>query len=77
MTVRENEGPPLRILDGAWSRILSYHPYEPVLDRAEGIYLYDTDGNRYIDASSGPFAVNLGHGDKRVAEAITKQLAKF
>ena len=77
MTVHELEGPPLRTLDGAWSSILSYRPFEPVLEQAEGIYLYDTDGNRYIDASSGPFAVNLGHGDKRVAEAITKQLAKF
>ena len=77
MTVHELEGPQLRTLDGAWNTILSYRPFEPVLERAEGIYLYDTDGNRYIDASSGPFAANLGHGDKRVAEAISKQLAKF
>ena len=77
MTVSEREGPQLRTLDGACSRILSYRPFEPVLERADGIYLYDTDGNRYIDASSGPCAANLGHGDKRVGEAIAKQLAKF
>jgi adenosylmethionine-8-amino-7-oxononanoate aminotransferase len=34
----------------------------PMIDRAEGLYLYDTEGRRYLDASGGPLVVNLGHG---------------
>ncbi|MBW1708976.1 MAG: aspartate aminotransferase family protein [Deltaproteobacteria bacterium] len=73
--IEEKFGP--RKLEDMWSHVLSYHPFKPVLDRAEGIYLYDTDGNRYIDVSGGPIAINLGHGDKRINEAIAKQLEKF
>ena len=32
----------------------------PKLDRAEGVYLWDTDGNRYLDASSGPMGLRSG-----------------
>ncbi|MBW2367472.1 MAG: aspartate aminotransferase family protein [Deltaproteobacteria bacterium] len=63
--------------EGMWGSIFSSHTFEPILDRAEGIYLYDTDGNRYIDISGGPMAVGIGHGDKRVNEAIAKQLDKY
>ena len=49
--------------------MFSYHAFAPVLERAEGIYLYDTEGNRYIDASGGPIAMNIAHGDRRVIEA--------
>ena len=69
--------PGLRKPDGIWEKPFSYHPFTPVLDRAEGVYLYDEDGNRYMDASGGPMAVNLGHGDPRIIEAITKQAEKF
>jgi adenosylmethionine-8-amino-7-oxononanoate aminotransferase len=60
-----------------WSRVFSDHPFEPVLARAEGVWLYDEDGNRYLDASGGPLAVNLGHGDRRVAAAVADQMARF
>jgi len=66
-----------RKIEDVWSAEFSAHPFHPILDRAEGIYLYDTDGNRYIDASGGPMAVGVGHGDKRVNEAIHRQLDKF
>ena len=46
------------------------HEY-PAIERGEGIYLYDTDGNRYIDASSGPITCSLGHGVKEIADTIT------
>ena len=42
--------------------------------RGEGIYLWDAEGNRYIDGSSGPICVNIGHGVKPVEEAVTKQM---
>ncbi|WP_197707247.1 aspartate aminotransferase family protein [Advenella sp. S44] len=46
----------------------------PVVARAEGIYLWDTEGKRYIDGSSGPIAVNLGHGNARIAQAAQQQM---
>lgn len=48
----------------------------PTIARAEGIYMWDTDGRRYIDASSGPVASNLGHGNKRVLAAMIEQAEK-
>lgn len=48
----------------------------PVVERGEGIYLWDTSGKRYIDASSGPIAANIGHGNARVIEASDRQIRK-
>ncbi len=62
---------------GIWGRIFSSHTFTPILERAEGIYLYDTQGRRYIDVSAGPMAIGVPHGDKRVNEAIARQLGKF
>lgn len=49
-------------------------PRRPTVARGEGIYLWDTDGRRYIDASSGPVASNLGHGNARVIAASDRQM---
>ncbi len=51
-------------------------PRRPRVERGEGIYLWDTQGRRYIDASSGPVAVNLGHANARVIEASGRQIRK-
>jgi len=40
----------------------------------EGVYLYDYDGKRYLDFSSGLMNVNIGHGNQRVTEAVMKQM---
>lgn len=48
----------------------------PRLDRAEGIYLWDVSGKRYIDASSGPMVSNIGHSNPRVLAAMKKQMDK-
>lgn len=48
-------------------------PPLPRIARGEGIWLIDTDGNRYIDASSGPVASNLGHGHPRIIAALEAQ----
>lgn len=46
----------------------------PVIDYGEGIYLYDKDGKRYIDGSSGTsVVVNLGHGVHSIVEAMYEQ----
>ncbi|NQV59188.1 MAG: aspartate aminotransferase family protein, partial [Alphaproteobacteria bacterium] len=51
-------------------------PERPVVDRGEGIYLWDQDGKRYIDGSSGPQTANIGHGNVRVREAMMAQAEK-
>lgn len=48
----------------------------PTVDRGEGIYLYDTNGKRYIDGSSGPLVCNIGHGVKEIGEAYAAQSEK-
>ncbi len=48
-------------------------PRRPRIARAEGIYLWDDGGKRYIDVSSGPVANNLGSGNPRVLEAMRRQ----
>jgi taurine--2-oxoglutarate transaminase len=47
-----------------------------VIDRAQGIYLWDVDGKRYMDFNSQLMCVNIGHGDQRVIDAITAQLQR-
>jgi adenosylmethionine-8-amino-7-oxononanoate aminotransferase len=51
------------------------HRY-PQAVRGKGIYLWDADGRRYIDASGGPVVVNLGHGVAEVAQAMAEQAAQ-
>jgi len=46
------------------------------IERAEGVYLYDYNGNRIIDFSSGLMSVNIGHGDQRVTDAVVEQMQK-
>lgn len=48
----------------------------PVIDRAQGIYLWDTAGNKYLDGSSGAVVANLGYGNKRIQKAIAEQAEK-
>lgn len=48
-----------------------------VLDRGEGVYLYDTEGNRYLDFVAG-IAVNaLGYGDPEIAQAMAEQATRL
>jgi taurine--2-oxoglutarate transaminase len=49
----------------------------PVIVRGEGIYLYDADGNRYADLTSGLIAVNLGHGHPTVRAAMHAQVDRL
>ena len=47
-----------------------------VIDRAQGIYMWDADGKRYMDFNSQLMCTNIGHGDRRVIDAIAEQLGK-
>jgi len=51
------------------------HSY-PIAERGEGVYLYDTDGKRYLDASGGPVVVNIGHGVAEVVHAMAEQAGR-
>ena len=44
------------------------------ISRGEGIYLWDETGRKFIDGSSGPICVTIGHGVKEVADAVYKQM---
>jgi len=48
----------------------------PLLDRAEGIYLWDIKGKRYLDAASGAMVSNIGHSNPRVIEAMRRQMER-
>lgn len=48
----------------------------PVVDRAQGIYLWDVTGKRFIDGSSGAVNVNIGHGNRTVIDAMTRQMQR-
>jgi adenosylmethionine-8-amino-7-oxononanoate aminotransferase len=45
----------------------------PVAARAEGSVIWDTEGNRYLDAAGGALVVGIGHGDPGVVEAMASQ----
>ena len=63
--------------EGDFAHVFGYHPFNIELADAHGIWLQDTAGRRYIDASGGPMAVNIGHGDPRMKAAIAAQLDHF
>lgn len=45
----------------------------PIITHGEGVYLVDGEGKRYLDASSGAVAANLGHDNEQIAEAMYEQ----
>jgi len=56
----------------SWSKQKGIAPI--AIKYGEGVYLYDYDGKRYLDFSSGLMNVNIGHGNQRVTEAVIKQM---
>ena len=69
--------PGQKAAEGKWGRMFSNHTFDITLARAEGIYLYDTAGNRYIDVSGGALGTSIGGGDRRVLDAMRNQAEKF
>ncbi len=61
-----------------------FHPWEyvqphgnvqrTIIDKGEGVYIFDAEGNRYLDAPAGMWAVQVGHNSKRMADAIYDQI---
>jgi taurine--2-oxoglutarate transaminase len=56
----------------SWSKQKGINPI--AIKNAEGVYLYDYEGKRYLDFSSGLMNVNIGHGNPRVAKAVMEQM---
>lgn len=55
----------------------NYHPLPVVLNRGEGVFLYDVDGKRYYDFLSGYSAVNQGHCHPKIIAALIEQAQKL
>jgi len=55
----------------------NYHPVPVVLEKGEGVFLYDVDGKRYFDFLSGYSAVNQGHCHPAIIRALTDQAQKL
>ena len=55
----------------------NYHPLPVVLERGEGIYVWDTDGKKYFDFLSAYSAVNQGHCHPKIVKAMTDQAQKL
>ena len=55
----------------------NYHPLDVVVDRAEGVWVYDVDGKRYLDCLSAYSAVNQGHVHPRILKALVEQANKL
>ena len=45
-----------------------------IIERGDGIYLWDSDGKRILDAMSGLWCVNVGYGQEALVEAATRQM---
>lgn len=54
----------------------NYHPLDVVIERGEGVWVYDVDGNRYLDCLSAYSALNQGHVHPRILKALMEQAQK-
>lgn len=52
------------------------HRSYPVVSHGHGVYLFDTDGRRWLDGSGGAFVASVGHGNREIADAIHAQLLR-
>jgi ornithine--oxo-acid transaminase len=55
----------------------NYHPLPVVIERGQGVYLYDVEGKQYFDFLSGYSAVNQGHCHPAIIKAMTEQASKL
>jgi adenosylmethionine-8-amino-7-oxononanoate aminotransferase len=63
-------GSPIQVFYSGNSKIF------PTISHAKGLYMWDANGKKYFDASSGPVATNLGHGNANVLKAMRDQSEK-
>ncbi|HUO84354.1 MAG TPA: aspartate aminotransferase family protein [Thermoanaerobaculia bacterium] len=61
----------------SWPCAATYYQKPLVLDRGEGMHVWDEDGNRYLDCFGGVLTVSVGHANPVVNQAITEQIGKI
>jgi ornithine--oxo-acid transaminase len=54
----------------------NYHPLDVVIERAEGVWVYDVEGNRYLDCLAAYSAVNQGHCHPKILQTLQEQAQK-
>jgi len=54
----------------------NYHPLDVVIERAEGVWVYDVEGERYLDCLAAYSAVNQGHCHPKILETLVEQARK-
>jgi ornithine--oxo-acid transaminase len=54
----------------------NYHPLDVVIDKAEGVWVYDVEGKKYLDCLAAYSAVNQGHCHPRILDAMKNQMGK-
>jgi ornithine--oxo-acid transaminase len=55
----------------------NYHPLDVVLTRGQGVWVYDVDGNKYLDCLSSYSALNQGHVHPKILKALVDQAGKL
>jgi len=55
----------------------NYHPLPVVIQRAQGVWMWDSEGNRYLDMMSAYSAVNVGHAHPRILDALNRQASRL
>jgi ornithine--oxo-acid transaminase len=55
----------------------TYHPIDVVIERAEGVWVWDVEGKRYLDCLSAYSAVNQGHRHPRIVRALIEQAERL
>jgi ornithine--oxo-acid transaminase len=55
----------------------NYHPLDVVIDHAQGVWVYDVEGNRYLDCLSAYSALNQGHVHPRILQTMVEQANKL
>jgi len=55
----------------------NYHPLDVVLSRGQGVWVWDVDGNRYLDCLSAYSAINQGHAHPRILRAMVEQAGRL
>src|SRR5215207_5778332 len=67
--------------DHLWMHFTRHSSYAeadvPIIARGEGAYIYDIEGNRYLDGLAGLFVTQVGHGRAELAKAASAQAEKL
>ncbi len=74
--VADSRTPEFIDLEGRYSAH-NYHPLDVVIERAEGVWVWDVDGNRYMDFLAAYSAVNQGHNHPRIVAALCEQAGRL